>query len=59
MACKNGCKKVGWVGHLEAALWQLGAVGWEGLLWGVVQCQVIMRVYGLSSLVGRRSIKCP
>jgi len=37
----------------------IGAVGRRDLLWGVVQCQAIMVVYGLSGLVRRSSIKYP
>jgi Na+-driven multidrug efflux pump len=51
MDCENWLLKDGWVGHFSAAA--VGSVGWQDLLWGVIQCQVIIVVYGLSSLVER------
>jgi len=46
---KIGCKRVDRVGLLGATT--VGAISQQELLWGAVQCQVIIIVYGLSGLV--------
>ena len=52
---ENWLLKDGQVGHFRVA--PTGSVGWQDLFQGVVQCQVIIMVYGLSGLVEIKSIK--
>jgi hypothetical protein len=48
---KIGCKRADWVGLFGAMV--VGTASQQELLCGVVQCQTIIVVYGLSGLVER------